>query len=51
MPREFELVEVDNIRLGEIRDVVAALAQHLGLKLWKYQWQDGGTDYEFRPEK
>lgn len=51
MSREFEKVEVEDVPLEQIREVVSALAKHLGLKLYLYEWMDGGRDFEFRPEK
>lgn len=48
MAREFEKVDIEEVRLEHLREVVAALAKHIGVSLWQYDWQDGGRDFEFR---
>ncbi len=50
-PDDYEQLSVDEVPLENIREVVAALARRLGLTLHRYEWQDGGRDFEFRPEK
>lgn len=51
MPREYEKIDIESdMRLEDVREVVAALAKHLGLSLYRYEWQDGGRDFEFRQE-
>lgn len=51
MPREFEQISVDEVPLEQLREVVEALRQHLGLTLHRYRWQDGGMDFEFRAKE
>lgn len=47
MPQEWEMIRVDEVPLEKMRDVVAALANHLRLELKKSEQFYGETECKF----